>query len=312
LWRLLCDAVDATAADAVALSGGVDSAGLLAAVREVRGRAHAFVLRAAHVPVSDIRAAHRCARGARAEVTEIGVGLEELPARFPETVRAAGELVFNGGAVARDLFLGRVREAGCTALLSGTGADEIFLGNPEALRTLGRRRRAEREAWTPVLLRPLPRPSALPRAMRARQDHVLRHELPVRSLPPEQGASRAAGLRLKTPYLAPALAGWAARLPTARLVRGALGKRVLREALAGHVPADVLQAPKTAVLAPAGLAWGDHLSPCLRGPQPQGVDPEALARAVELWPAALEPVLLRLASWSVLCEQATREVRWPA
>jgi asparagine synthase (glutamine-hydrolysing) len=185
----------------------------------------------------------------------VRVAQDQLPDRFTEAVLACAAPIWNGKAVAALVFFEGVRAAGATTLLSGSGADELLCGNPRALRAFEPRARRERalaralltseaRASLPLARQPVP----LARRHRA----YLRTVLPASTLPMELGLGRAAGLDLRLPFLDPALARMALRVPVRQHVRAGFGKWALRLGTAGLVPDGVRWAAKVPRLAPAG------------------------------------------------------------
>ena len=76
--------------------------------------------------------------------------------------------------------------------------------------------------------------------------------LPGRMLVKVDRASMFAGVEVRNPLLDLQLAEWAAKLPTRLTLDGFSGKRVLKVALRGLVPSDILDAKKRGFVAPIG------------------------------------------------------------
>jgi len=76
--------------------------------------------------------------------------------------------------------------------------------------------------------------------------------LPGRMLVKVDRASMFAGVEVRNPLLDLHLAEWAAKLPTRLKLDGFSGKRVLKTALRGLVPSEILDAKKRGFVAPIG------------------------------------------------------------
>lgn len=243
---------------ACTLSGGMDSAGVLALLAATGARVRAFTL-ADDFGDGEIERARDLASRFGAEHVVVPVSEEDLPAGLVETVVACEDLIWNGRAVASHRLFRGIREAGETVVLSGAGADEILCGNPSALWSFEERLEAESALARSLLtgkaassLRPRARP-APPGvdALVARQLAFLRTVLPESTLVPECRASAAEGVEVRLPYLDLDVAELCLRLPPPLRARGGTGKVLLREALRGLLPEDLLARPKTPRLAPA-------------------------------------------------------------
>jgi asparagine synthase (glutamine-hydrolysing) len=260
-----------------ALSGGLDSAGLLALAARLLGRApSAFTLSDGDGADPELQRARVTAAHVGAELVEVMVPPGDLPAAFACAVRAADAVVWDPRGVSKFLFWKEIRAAGAVAALSGVGADEVLLGAPLAMRVVRGRaafdRALDRERHVGLqLLRP-GAPLGLPPPVRGRREALrLAQErvLPLSTLPVERASGAAAGIDVRLPYLDRAVVAFAERQPTASLVRGESGKRPLRRLLRGLVPEEVRVAPKEPRLlggGPAG-AWLPALEPHLRPPE---------------------------------------------
>jgi len=318
LRRRLASAVEAASHDdpALALSGGLDSASLLALSTAAGRRTRAWSLVDDASPREEREAARELAERHGAHHMLVLVRSEELPAHAEAAVRAIEEPIWNARAVARWLFFRGLQAAGETAILSGVGADELLCGHPAGLRGLAEREATER-ALARCLLPDFPDPASpgVGGSLAERRRHALTHTLPASTLPPDARSAAASGVELRLPFLDPLVAGYALALPEAALVEGDVGKRVLRDAMRGLLPAAVVDAAKRPALAPARpaaaarRAWrelhNDWLTPDrVRDTLP--ADPAAVAALLadrDREPAAapaVDAVLLRLVSLVML------------
>lgn len=246
---------------ACSLSGGLDSGGLLALLAEDGTRPRAYTL------VDDFALDEECSRAKAlasrfgAEHVLVPVSEAELPDHVVETVRACEDLVWNGRAVATLRLFRGIRDAGDTAVLSGVGADEVFCGNPAALRSFEGRSAAEHAlarsllASEAVAALPAEAASVTPEGVDPllwRQDRFIRTVLPESTLPPECRTSAALGVEVRLPYLDTDLAEFGLRLPLSLRARGGTGKLLLREALRDLLPEEVRTLTKAPRLAPSG------------------------------------------------------------
>ena len=111
--------------------------------------------------------------------------------------------------------------------------------------------------------------------------------LPGRMLVKTDRASMYAGVEVRNPLLDLTLAAWAAQLPTRLKLDGFKGKRVLKHAMQGLVPAEILTARKRGFVAPIGEWMTDRFAPRMQAlatasPLAESgiVDPTAVTR---LW-----------------------------
>ncbi len=184
----------------------------------------------------------------------------DLPAVLPEAVEACESLLWNGLAVERYLAFRRFHQSE-GVLISGAGADELFVGQPAILdrdrrgRPAWRRRLLEDAAVVRSLLsrgctsaigRP-PRPQGSdPRAF------LISHWLPTSTLPAEARAAAACGLLVRFPYLDPAVVAASRSLPLSSLIGSGLGKLPLREAAAMDLPREHAFLAKRGGASPSG------------------------------------------------------------
>ncbi len=266
LWRRLRESVVthggcAGEPTACALSGGIDSGALLALLVEAGIPVRALILADDFADDGEVDRARAIAAHLGLAPMVVCVSEEELPGAAVDAVRACGDMIWNGRAVASYLFYRRVAAAGATRVLSGIGADEVLCGHPQGLLSFMDRLSAEHDlarsllrAGATAAVPPRGWPASPPGvdALVWRQHVYLTTVMPDSTLPPERSFAAAAGLDLRLPYLDPCVAEFALRLPPSLRARGATGKLVLREALRGLLPDEVRGRPKTPRLAPAG------------------------------------------------------------
>jgi asparagine synthase (glutamine-hydrolysing) len=294
----------------LSLSGGIDSSGLLVASVEVGERVLAF----SGVHENDLG-------DERARIHQTLACHPEVEAAFLSTSQGAGYADFleflalhdeplkSDGIYNQYRFLRELRRAGIKVLLSGQGADELFLGYPwyvrpyvrwllqsarpvAALRWAAELRRREGGSWI-GLARGLASELSLDRLegfKRRQATRWLRAEawesacagpfrrsldlgrrwpdfhaaqLDSESLPAllkdEDRNSMANGIETRLPYLDVHLVEWAATLAPEVSLRGGATKRVLREAFAGSLPAEIVWSPaKRGFYVPYLDRWPEH------------------------------------------------------
>ncbi|MFP2905245.1 asparagine synthase-related protein [Pyxidicoccus sp. 3LFB2] len=239
----------------VSLSGGVDSAALCAlAAREAPGQVRAWTMDVHFADAVERSNARTMARVACVELVDVPVPDAVLPDLFEAAVLSNETPLINARAVASFAFYAEARRHGATVMLSGAGADEVLLGNPEAL--AGARARVEEDRRLAHEVLPVgnlgtPAPYAPPWALapeEADRSEELRYAAWVLRelvLPPELKGARAHGLTVHTPYLDPGFASRALALPVSLLVREGGGKWLFRHAVRSLVPDEVRLARKT-------------------------------------------------------------------
>jgi asparagine synthase (glutamine-hydrolysing) len=276
------------AGPACALSGGVDSAAILALLAREGCRApRAYSVSDGGPGDEDLENARTLAERFGAVHEVIQLREEDLPELAEAAIMASGTLISNGRGVVKYGFYRAVARRGTPVLLSGVGADEVFMGAPGELGCVPgepppflRRLRPELEMARTLLkerwAREIPRVE-LPTApegtdtFRWARKMMLRYVLPRTTLPVERNMARALGIEVRFPFLDTGILDLASALPTSVLLRGGLGKWPLREALSGTVPDGIRLQRKSPRWCPPGgstrrarRAWwrfyGDWLS----------------------------------------------------
>ncbi len=276
----------ASGARDVSLSGGVDSAALCAlAAHEATGQVRAWTMDVHFADAVERHNARTMARVAGVELVDVPVPDAVLPDLFEAAVLSNETPLINARAVASFAFYAEARRHGASVMLSGAGADEVLLGNPEAL--AGARARVEEDrrlahevlrtsqvanqdagngTREPAVEHRRAASKASPSSTvgnlgtRATEDapwalspdegrsEELRYAAWVLRelvLPPELRGARAHGLTVYTPYLDPGFANLALALPRSVLVRDGAGKWLFRHAVRALVPDEVRLARKT-------------------------------------------------------------------
>jgi asparagine synthase (glutamine-hydrolysing) len=297
------------------LSGGLDSSGLLALMApQVEGRVRTFAVGFEEQEANELAYARLAAQAAGSEHREVVVSPAEFWQEVPRLVWHEDEPLAFPSSVPL-YFVSRLARGHVKVVLTGEGADELFLGYnryrvtawnerlgrpywrltpPAARRALGRavrslpsglRRYAERsfvargpgarslfydnfavfsEAWQRRLVSPalLDGPDAYAAALSFYEqaaggtaDRMSRADLQtylVRLLMKQDQMSMAASIESRVPYLDHELVEHVVSLP-ARLKLGAFTtKAVLRRALRGVVPPEILTRPKMGFPVPVG------------------------------------------------------------
>ncbi|MFN7972236.1 MAG: asparagine synthase C-terminal domain-containing protein [Acidobacteriota bacterium] len=265
----------------ILLSGGLDSAGLLAIASEVRrGRVTAYTLAGDRGDDEELARARLVADQQQAEHVVVRISEAELPKRAGEAILAYEGLIHNGLPIAKYLFHQKL--AAGTIVLSGVGADEVLAGNPDLLIPPPGELPAYLDmqdddvALTRILLTghaqaliPPLESEGPPRDLDAlgwSQAVYMRTVLPSATLPAEVRMAAGVSVAVRVPYLDPEVVRFCAGLPRALRERDGTGKVLLRLLFEGVLPADVLRQPKVARLVPPG-----------------GLDPRAQAAWLELY-----------------------------
>jgi len=305
----------------VSLSGGLDSAALCAmAARHAGSEVRAWTMRVHFADATEQRNAALMARTAGVELVEVPIPDAVLPDLLEPAVLANETAIINARAVASFAFYSGARKLGAGLLMSGAGADEVLMGNLDALGGVRARVAEDRELARQVL-----RDQA---DVEARESWGMEQgSLELRYgawvlreliLPPELRGAQAHGLTVRTPYLSSRFAELALSLPAALLVREQTGKWLFRQALGPLVPQEIRFAPKTpryartALSSPVRERWLElyraWLSPARLAPL-EVIDATAtlalLDRYVRLSPedplaSAVDRLLMRLVSFAML------------
>jgi asparagine synthase (glutamine-hydrolysing) len=255
------------------LSGGIDSAAVLACMARLDSRPLAFTAGFDVPGAADERAQAATmaksvsARHETIEITEADF-LRHLPA-----IAACMDDPAADYAIIPTWFLARRARADVKVVLSGEGGDELFAG-------YGRYRRALRPWWRggrPMrasgnfdgldIIRPdqLRCQSTAPRAvlpgatrLQSLQQADIATWLPDDLLPKLDRCLMAHAVEGRTPFLDPAIAGLAWRLPDALKLRDNQGKYILRAWLAAAMPAARPFARKQGFTVPVGTWIAKH------------------------------------------------------
>ncbi len=248
----------ADAGAACVLSGGLDSAMLVALLARAGRLTAAYTLAADSDDDAELtRAFASAAHAGVARHRVVTVSDERLAERFADAVRAIRAPVINGKAVATFLLLEALHGAGERRFLSGLGADEVLVG--DAVGQACWCHTLDDDAALAATLEQAPAAARAP--LRAFED-----VLPTLTLPPTVNAAATLGLHAGLPYLEARVVDWARTQPLDVLERNGLGKWPLRSAARGLVPESLRLLPKAPRLAPpAGGArarglWSDLLA----------------------------------------------------
>jgi asparagine synthase (glutamine-hydrolysing) len=159
------------------------------------------------------------------ELVEVPILDGMLPDLLEPAVLANETVIINARAVASFAFYAGARKLGAGQLMSGAGADEVLMGNPEALGGVRARVAEDRQLARQVLRDP--------GDVEERESWDMEHgSLELRYgawalreliLPPELRGARAHGLTVRTPYLSSRFAELALSLPALLLFREQTG-----------------------------------------------------------------------------------------
>jgi len=299
LQRAVARCADVAVPAALSLSGGIDSSCLAAALARAGRPLPAYQFLADGADTAERQLAQAVAAHCGLEFRAVGGGPEVL-LQLPALTRNCGLPLGDPSLLAVHALAAAAARDGVRVLLSGEGADELLLGyrRHRMLAALPRLRlpllpwlvpafahgtwaRALRAAgsgdaygellavvpagfgplvlatWLPPPHWPRPAGSWLAAARQRDIDQYLRHDL----LPKLDAATMAAGVEGRCPYLDGEVAAVADGLP----LRALLGKRPLRAAFAGELPAPVFRQRKRGFALPLDrwfhgeLPWLDLL-----------------------------------------------------
>lgn len=254
------------------LSGGVDSAAVLACMARLAGRVHAFTANFDAGPADEREAAAAVARATGARHDTLTITEAMVWRHLPQIVACMDDPAADY-AIIPTWFLAREAAGSVKVVLSGEGGDELFAG-------YGRYRSAMRPWWLGGrvmrgrgtfdrldVLREAPigwrdglaasegeaaRPGRT--RLQAAQATDIADWLPHDLLLKLDRCLMAHGVEGRTPMLDPAVAAAAFRLPDALKVRRGVGKWLLRRWLQRALPQARPFAPKQGFTVPVG-AW---------------------------------------------------------
>ena len=255
------------------LSGGVDSSAVLAMMARLNERpVKAFTVGFTSVDVADERAQARAvARALGAEHIEVEFREADFWRLLPEVARAMDDPAADYAVLPTYKLAAAARAAGLKVILSGEGGDELFAG-------YGRYRSVMRPWWVGgKLLRGrgnFDKLGVLRGDLAGWRDGIAAAELratgggrsrlqiaqatdcadwlPNDLLGKLDRCLMAHGVEGRTPFLDPAVADFAFRLPDDLKIRGSTGKSLLRRWLASHLPVADSLAKKQGFTVPVG------------------------------------------------------------
>jgi asparagine synthase (glutamine-hydrolysing) len=257
------------------LSGGIDSSALLAMMARLNERpVRAYTVGFPQADVADEReAAARVARAVGAEHVEIAFGEADFWRLLPEIAAAVDDPAADYAMLPSWKLAEAARADGIKVVLSGEGGDELFAGygryravmrpwwaggrRPRARGTLSRLGilRGELAGWRDGIAAAevgaaLEGRTRLQRAQASDCAEWLPNDL----LTKLDRCLMAHGVEGRTPFLDPAVAALAFRLPDELKVRGRVGKFLLRRWLSKSLPAADAFERKRGFTVPVG-AW---------------------------------------------------------
>ncbi|QSQ18402.1 asparagine synthase [Myxococcus landrumensis] len=317
----------------VSLSGGVDSAVLCAlAARHAPGRVRAWSMEVHFADETERRNARTVARLTGVELVDVPIPDAVLPDLFEPTVIATETPILNARVIASFAFYAAARLLGASVMLSGAGADEVLMGNPNAMASAATRIEEDRRLARTVLRAPVDNlgdtrdgmPWSLADLEVTEEVRAAAWILRELVLPPELRGARAHKLTVHTPYLDTGFSNVALALPESSLSRAGVGKWLFRQGARGLVPDEVRLARKTpryghtALSSPMRARWLElyraWLSPSRLEPL-EVIDPKAtlamLEHSIRMEPespeaSAVDRLLMRLCSLAMLHAHAAR------
>jgi asparagine synthase (glutamine-hydrolysing) len=257
------------------LSGGIDSSALLALMARLNSRpVQSFTAAFPDTGAHDERAAARAvAEAAGAEYDEIEIRGEDCWRWLPAIAAAVDDPAADYAVLPTYMLAKRAREAGLKVILSGEGGDELFAGYGRYRRALrwrifgGRRMRRKGAfdglgvlrsgedmlAWRDGIAA-TERAESLPgrSALQIGQASDCAGWLPNDLLLKLDRCLMAFGVEGRVPFIDPAVAAMAFRLPDRLKIRGGQGKWLLRRWLKDHMPAARPFARKRGFTVPVG------------------------------------------------------------
>ncbi|WXH29326.1 hypothetical protein WA016_03284 [Myxococcus stipitatus] len=316
----------------VSLSGGVDSAVLCAlAARQAPGRVRAWSMDVHFADETERRNARMVARATGVELVDVPIPDAVLPDLFEPTVIATETPILNARVIASFAFYAAARLLGASTMLSGAGADEVLMGNPNAMASAAARIEEDRRLARTVLRGPVDNlgdTQAMPWSLGGEEatEEVRYAAWVLRELvlPPERRSARAHKLTIHTPYLDTRFSDVALALPESSLSHAGMGKWLFRHGVRGLIPDEVRLARKTpryghtALSSPMRPRWLElyraWLAPSRLEPL-EVIDPKAtlalLDHSTRMEPdtaeaSAVDRLLMRLCSLAMLHAHAAR------
>ncbi len=246
------------------LSGGIDSAAVLALMTRAAGRIRALTCGWDGVGVDETAEAMRLAAAQGAEVERIGMGAAEFWALAPRIAAAIDDPTADA-AVLPTWMLGRAaRAGGLKVTLCGEGADELFAGYSRYRKRRAPLRWFTRKPRSKGVLGELPLLKGWREGLQhadvagyspvqAAQADDVAEWLPNDLLTKLDRCLMAHGVEGRTPFLDPEVARFAFPLPDGQKVGLRFGKIILRDWLAKHFPAAGAYARKKGFKPPVGI-----------------------------------------------------------
>jgi asparagine synthase (glutamine-hydrolysing) len=256
----------------ILLSGGYDSAAIVALMKRHAGAIATFSAGFAEDKRSELSAAARLARHFGTEHHELVLQPREVLAQLPQLVARRDAPFCRPGDIALHL-LAREAARRVRVALSGDGGDEVLGGYRRHTFLRGFAPRPPRPGGLFVIPVEAPAPDGRADSGSTPLRRILHYEqggwLPDNLLERADRMTVAASLELRTPFVDHRLAEYVSTLPDALRVRGLTTKRILREA-DKRLLADAAVKPRKAGfrIRLAGLLRGEmrDLLDLLRGP----------------------------------------------